>query len=172
MTGRVTITVPPGWAIVAGKARVRALMRGVGNEIAARAKAMIRAGSATKKRAAKRQSAAGGPPVSRTGDLVRGIKLKLRRDGEGVTIRDIAQGKDAAFYALFLEYGAKHSGTRVRTPWFNGRENRRQASKISNRVLAPHPFMEPALDQVVANGLADRVRAAVMTGLKFQRGAK
>jgi hypothetical protein len=38
MTVRLTITVPPGWAIVAGKAQVRAVMRGAGMEVAARTK--------------------------------------------------------------------------------------------------------------------------------------
>jgi hypothetical protein len=40
------------------------------------------------------------------------------------------------------------------------------------RVLQPRPFLGPALDQVIANGLADRVRAAITSGLKFQRGKK
>ena len=40
------------------------------------------------------------------------------------------------------------------------------------RILLPRPFLAPALDAVIAGGLADRVRAAVMTGLKFQRGDK
>jgi len=38
------------------------------------------------------------------------------------------------------------------------------------RVLLPRPFLGPALDRVIANGLADRVRAAILSGLKFQRG--
>jgi hypothetical protein len=40
------------------------------------------------------------------------------------------------------------------------------------RVLLPRPFLGPALDQVIANGLADQVRDAIMSGLKFQRGKK
>ena len=40
------------------------------------------------------------------------------------------------------------------------------------RVLLPRPFLGPALDAVIANGLLDRVQAAVMSGLKFQRGKK
>ena len=40
------------------------------------------------------------------------------------------------------------------------------------RVLLPRPFLGPALDQVIAGGLADRVRAAVMSGLKFERAKK
>jgi len=40
------------------------------------------------------------------------------------------------------------------------------------RVLQPRPFLGPALDAVIANGLADRVQAALISGLKFQRGKK
>jgi hypothetical protein len=40
------------------------------------------------------------------------------------------------------------------------------------RVLLPRPFLGPALDAVIADGLADRVQAALMSGLKFQRGKK
>jgi hypothetical protein len=40
------------------------------------------------------------------------------------------------------------------------------------RVLLPRPFLGPALDAVIANGLADRIQTALMSGLKFQRGKK
>ena len=40
------------------------------------------------------------------------------------------------------------------------------------RILLPRPFLGPALDAVIANGLLDRVQEAVMSGLKFQRGKK
>lgn len=40
------------------------------------------------------------------------------------------------------------------------------------RVLLPRPFLGPALDAVIANGLLDRVQSAVMSGLKFERGKK
>lgn len=40
------------------------------------------------------------------------------------------------------------------------------------RVMEPRPFLGPALDAVIAEGLVDRVRDAVMSGLKFQRGKK
>ena len=40
------------------------------------------------------------------------------------------------------------------------------------RVLQPRPFLGPALDKVIAGGLAERVRVAVMSGMKFQREKK
>ena len=50
---------------------------------------------------------------------------------------------------------------------------RMKRGAISNkRVLAPRPFLGPALDAVIGNGLLDRVQAAVSSGLKFQRGPK
>ena len=40
------------------------------------------------------------------------------------------------------------------------------------RVLLPRPFLGPALDAVIADGLADRVQAAIQSGLKFQRAKR
>ena len=40
------------------------------------------------------------------------------------------------------------------------------------RVLLPKPFLGPALDEVIASGLEDRIRTALMTGRKFQREKK
>ena len=48
---------------------------------------------------------------------------------------------------------------------------RKKRGAISRkRILEPRPFLGPALDAVIANGLAGRVKAAIMSGLKFQRG--
>lgn len=92
------ITVPPGYTIVAGKAQVRAVMRGVGAEVVARARAMIRAGSR------KHPSAPGEPPRSVSGKLARSGRARVWKDGEGVTIRF------SEFYARFLSLGAKGGG--------------------------------------------------------------
>jgi hypothetical protein len=94
----VNINVPAGWTIVAGKAQVRAVMGAAGNEVAARARAMIRSGS---RNAA---SQPGEPPHSVSSKLARSIRARVRKDGEGVTIRA------SEFYALFLSLGAKGGG--------------------------------------------------------------
>jgi hypothetical protein len=168
------ITVPPGYTIIAGKQQVRAVMAAAGGEVAAKARAMIRAGGR------KRPSLPGQPPRSVTGKLARSIRAKVRRDGEGVTIRE------SEFYALFLALGAKGGGgdahNRANILLAGERNwrgkvlrsvNRMKRSAISKkRVLLPRPSLGPALDQVIANGLADRVREAVVSGLKFQRGRK
>ncbi len=168
------ITVPPGYTIVAGKAQVRAVMRGVGAEVVARARAMIRAGSR------KHPSAPGEPPRSVSGKLARSGRARVWKDGEGVTIRF------SEFYARFLSLGAKGGGGDTHNKanillagqrnW-RGKilrtQNRMKAGAISKkRVLLPRPFLGPALDQVIANGLSDRVRDAIVSGLKFQRGKK
>jgi hypothetical protein len=48
----------------------------------------------------------------------------------------------------------------------------RRGAISKTRVLLPRPFLGPALDQVIANGLADRVRKAIESGLKFERAKK
>jgi hypothetical protein len=92
------ITVPPGWTIVAGKQQLRNVMAAAGNEVAATARAMIRAGSR------RRASQPGEPPRSVSGKLARSIRARPWKDGDGVTIRA------SAFYALFLSLGAKGGG--------------------------------------------------------------
>jgi len=92
------ITVPPGWTVIAGKNQVRAVLGAAGNEVAARARAMVRAGSR------KHPSLPGEPPRSVSGKLARSIRARVWKDGEGVTIRA------SEFYALFLSLGAKGGG--------------------------------------------------------------
>jgi len=158
------ITVPGGWTIVAGKQQVRAVMRGVGAEVVARARALIRTGSR------KHPSAPGEPPRSVSGKLARSIRARVWKDGEGVTIRA------SEFYALFLSRGAKGGGgdTGKASSFVSavsiGPRRMKRSAISKKRILLPRPFLEPALDQAIANGLADRVRVAVISGLKFQRG--
>jgi hypothetical protein len=161
----LNITVPPGWTIRAGKQQLRAVLRGAGAEVVARARALIRAGSR------KHPSLPGQPPRSVTGKLARSGRVRVWQDGEGVTIRF------TQFYALFLSLGAKGGGgdTSKAASFVNPHNSvglrRMKRSAISKkRVLLPRPFLGPALDQVIAHGLADRVREAVMSGIKFQRG--
>jgi hypothetical protein len=94
----LNIRVPPGWTITAGKKQVRAVMSAAGSEVAAKARAMIRAGSR------KGPSKPGEPPHSVSGKLARSIRSRPWKDGEGVTIRA------SEFYALFLSLGAKGGG--------------------------------------------------------------
>jgi hypothetical protein len=48
---------------------------------------------------------------------------------------------------------------------------RADPSAVSNKpVLIPCRFQAPAIDQAVANGLADRTHAAMSSGFGFQRG--
>jgi hypothetical protein len=92
------ITVPAGWTIAAGKQQLRAVLGAAGNEVAARARAMIRTGSR------KHPSLPGEPPRGVSGKLARSIRARVWKDSEGVTIRA------SEFYALFLSLGAKGGG--------------------------------------------------------------
>ena len=172
-----TISIPPGYSIIAGKTQLRKVLRAAGNEIAAKAKASIRQGAATKKRSAKRQSIPGQPPVGRTGNLARGIGVTIWRNGEGVTIKDKARSPrgSGAPYALFLEKGAQGgigSGKKGVTGRSNKKRGRVRVQIVGKRVLLPRPFIIPALEQVVASGLTDRVREAIINGLEFKRAPR
>lgn len=92
------IDVPPGWTVVAGKQQIRAVMLAAGNEVAAKARAMIHSGSR------KAPSKPGEPPHGVSGKLARSLRARLWKDGEGVTVRA------SEFYALFLSLGAKGGG--------------------------------------------------------------
>jgi len=160
------ITVPPGYTIIAGKTQLKAVLRGVGGEVVARARALIRAGSR------KHPSAPGEPPRSVSGKLARSIRARVWKDADGVTIRA------SEFYALFLSLGARGGGGDTSKVGnfipggLIGLRRMKRSAISRKRILLPRPFLGPALDQVIANGLADRVQAAIMSGMKFQRGRK
>ena len=90
--------MPKGWTVVAGKQQVRAVMLAAGNEVAAKARAMIHSGSR------KAPSKPGEPPHGVSGKLARSIRARVWKNGEGVTVRA------SEFYALFLSLGAKGGG--------------------------------------------------------------
>ena len=173
--------IPAGYTMVADKTELRRVLRGAGSEKVARARALVRAGAATRKRAATRQSVAGKPPVSRTGKLVRSMRVRVWKSGEGVSVVNFAESARGSHapYALFLEKGTQGgiaSGRKDvkgrRNQWKRINRKNTRVAVIGNRRVEPRPFMQPALDQTVANGLAERVRDAVVSGMKFRRGGK
>lgn len=173
---RLSVTVQPG-RLELDKKMLRATMRAVGAEVAGVARGLIRksAGSGRLYRG-RRSSAPGEPPVSLSGTLARSIKVTPYKSGEGVSIRD------TAFYALFLQAGARGGGgdTKNRGNILpagqigrRGRilrgKNRLKASAVSKtRVLLPRPFLTTALLSREAS-IAQRVAAAINQGVKFQR---
>lgn len=166
-----------GFWIELDKKHLRSVLRAAGAEIASVARALIRRSSGGGRfynykghRGARYQaSAPGQPPVSISGVLAKSIKVRPFKSGEGVAVRD------AAFYAKFLEIGAKGGGGNARgsnilPAGVGGRsQNRMKASAISkSRVLAPRPFLSAALDQRRAS-ITTRIEAAIAEGVKFQR---
>ena len=154
---RLQITIDSGYALVYGKKQLKALMRKAGGEIAATARALIRrstgggqdyrgSGGSSKYRGGYKPghytaSVPGQAPVSVTGTLANSIKVRPFKSGEGVAIRD------AAFYALFLQAGAKGP---------NG------------RVLMPRPFLTQALEQREAS-IGARIKASIVDDIEFRR---
>ena len=112
----LNISVPPGWTVVAGKQQIRAVMLGAENEVAAKARAIIRSGTR------KGPSKPGEPPHSVSGKLARSIRARAWKDGEGVTVRA------SEFYALFLSLGAKGGGG----------DTNNKASMVMERITSRH----------------------------------
>ena len=152
----------PSVALIYEKRRLKKLMRQAGQEVAAVARALIRrseGGGQTYYRDGRKYQAStpSGAPVSVTGELLRGIKVRPFKSGEGVAIRD------GVFYALFLEGGAKGGGRRGG----KGARNKRGAPQTS-RVLLPRPFLSLALAQRQAS-IGQRLRDSIVQDIAFKR---
>lgn len=107
-------------------------------------------------------SAPGQAPVSVTGTLARSIKSKLRRG----RVADVETIRDAAFYAKFLETGAKGGGP--------GKRNQRARGKTyvsGPRELKPRKFMSAALAQC-APDIRRRLADAAIQGVIMERVKK
>jgi len=184
MLSRLKITVP-SVALTFEKKLLRGTMRVAGTEVAAVARTLIRGkagagrgyygpgGSAAAYRGGYvkgryQASAAGASPVSVTGTLARSIKVKPFKSGEGVAVRD------NAFYALFLEAGARGgigSGKKGVKGIHNRRVKRGKSIARGSRVLEKRPFLTRALE-MKEGALGPRVRDAATQGIKLVRVKK
>ena len=114
-------------------------------------------------------SKAGEPPHGVSGKLARAIRARARTDGEDARVRA------SAFPALFLSLGAKGEGSGASeasslvSAVSIGPCRMKQSAIRERRIPLARPSLELALDRVIANGLADRMSVAVISGLKFQR---
>ena len=159
---KLDVKVSAGSLLSWDKKRLKKLMRQAGQEVAAVARALIRrseGGGRTYLRDGRRYqaSAPGQAPVRVSGALLRGIKVRPFKSGEGVAIRD------SEFYARILEGGARGGG-RVGG---KGARNRRGKPQTS-RVLLPRPFLSLALT-MRQGSLGQRIRAAVMDDVAFKK---
>jgi len=165
------------WGEVAlDKRRLKALMRSAGNDVKTKTARLIaqtsgsgrmyRGGGGSAYRGAYRPggyraSAPGDPPVMVSGTLRQSLKAYPYPSGEGFAVRE------RAFYALFLEAGARGGGNsgagarRVQT------RRHRARSVYTARVLAPRPHLDRVMEQEEAN-LQRRVRQALDEGLRWK----
>ncbi|HVB67974.1 MAG TPA: hypothetical protein VNE67_08985 [Acetobacteraceae bacterium] len=170
----------PAYELVYEKAHLRRVLRSAGAEVAAVAKQMIlrSAGSGRQYRGSGGgksyrgyrkgpyiASAPGQAPVSVTGTLARSLVVRPFRSGEGVAIRDLM------FYATILE-GGFAAGGRSAGKSSSMRKARaagsRQRRLSATRSMQPRPFLTAAL-AAREKSIGERVKAAVLEGIKFQR---
>lgn len=170
---RIEVVIP-SYALVYEKKKLRKVLLNAGQEIAAVTRKLIRMASKGKKGASK----PGQPPHSQSGLLLKSIKAKTwRKQGaDGVSIRDMA------YYALFLQVGAKGGGGDTHnkanilkageTNW-RGRvlrgQNRMKAGAVNKaRILLPRPFLSVALDQRKVS-IQERIQEAVLGDMQFRK---
>ena len=159
---RMEVSLTAGATLTLEKKALRRTMRQAGGEVAKEARSLIKQTSGGGKLyyisgGSYRASAAGSAPVKVTGALLRGIKVRVFKSGQGVAIRD------TAFYAVMLEAGAKGGGRRGG----KGVRNKRGLA-CTARVLAPRPFLSVALAKTQAD-IGPRIRAAIVEGIAFRK---
>jgi HK97 gp10 family phage protein len=118
---------------------LKATMRSLGGEIASKARSLIR--TATKQDKKGVYVKEDGPPISRSGNLLKSIKSSVSKSGDSVTIRDVA------YYSRFLE-GGTNNGI---------------------RSMKPHPFLGPAAKSVLNSGAKQRIVKSVVQGISFRK---
>lgn len=174
------------WGEVAlDKRELRNLMRSAGNDVRNKTARMLAAsqGSGRAYRGgggaayrgqyvarAYHASAPGEPPVAVSGTLRGSLRTYVYPTGEGFAVRE------RAFYAVFLEGGARGGGnpfgSRGASGGVPGRHRRHRArGKYTARVLAPRP----ALARVMAEQGPDldrRVRVALAQALTWKQTKK
>ncbi len=192
MDGSMRIAVRvPSYALTLDKKLMRGILRKAGAEVAAVARASIK-GSARGGRLYYGPGGSAGPyrggytpgrytastpgssPARVTGNLERKIKVLPFKSGDGVAVRD------TAFYALFLQAGAKGgggnrsagnllpAGGKFRGGKIRGAARLKASAISKTRVLVPRPFLTSAL-QARESSIAGRIQAAVVDGVEFKR---
>jgi hypothetical protein len=142
----------------------RKILRQVGQEIAAAARAML--GRASHKKGTHTPSQPGSPPASLTGLLRRSIKVSQR--GDRVKIKATATNPKGAPYGVFMEAGSVGGGGKGNANL--GRSHKRGGSKgtiQTSRVQAARPFLSVA----VAAGIKDlgpRLAEAMRQGIDLK----
>lgn len=155
---------------------MRKLMRSAGNDVKTKTQRLINAtsggGRLTQyhgdRKGSYRASVPGEPPVRASGTLRASLRAYPYKSGEGFAVRA------RAFYALFLEAGAKGGGNpfggrpAASAEWRARSKRKRARGRYTIRTLEPRPF----LDRVMAEQEADlkrRVRLAIDQGLTWKQ---
>lgn len=156
------------WGVFAFDKRAqRALMRGAANDIKAKTARLISrtgGGGRTYHRGAKTYtaSAPGEPPVLVSGTLKGSMKSYVFKDGDGFAVRQ------RAFYALFLETGARGGRAGSRAGIARARRQRRKQAPTSVRVLEPRPSLDVVMNREEKN-VETRLRKAIDQGMTWRQ---
>jgi hypothetical protein len=168
------MTVTSWGSVALDKRELRKVLRSAGNDVKTKTARMINQSQGGGRMYSGptgryRASAPGSPPVRVLGALRSSLKTYVYRTGEGFAVRA------RAFYALFLEVGARgggNPGSRA-VRGVNRRTGRRLRAKgvYNARVLEPRPFLDRVLARE-APELNRRVGDAVLRGMTWKQTAR
>jgi hypothetical protein len=134
------------------------VMMAAGREVAAQARTLIARKLPKNSKQRHVVSQAGSPPNSITGTLRKSITVRaFRKPKIGARV------VDTAFYAKFLEVGAKGGGGRK-----GNKRKKKTAPPAGVRVLQPHPFISTAMS-MKRSSIDKRVKGVVRDGLSWVR---
>ena len=170
------LTVTSWGEVHLDKREMSKLMRSAGADVKSKTAKLINTtsggGRATQYRGDKagsyRASMPGDPPVRASGTLRASLRAYPFKSGEGFAVRA------RAFYALFLEAGAKGGGNpyggrpAASAEWRTRSKRHRARGRYTIRTLEPRPFLDRVMAQEEAN-ITRRVRLALDQGLTWKQ---
>lgn len=136
------------------KKPMRQAMRQAATEEVRRVKSVLRNTGGGRTYGHHTAAAPGMPPASLTGQLLRGVKARVTKNGLGFTLYDRQP------YAVMQEAGSSGGGGR------RGSRNRR-GKPVTKRLQPAHPFISAILKQDFSK-IQKRMVAAINQGIAFK----
>jgi hypothetical protein len=167
------ITVTSWGEVRVDNREMKKLLRAAGNDVRTKTARLINlshGGGRSYSGPSGRYSAStpGSPPVRVSGGLRTSLKTYVYKSGEGFAVRA------RAFYALFLEAGARGGGNpfggrpAAAAEWRGRTKRRRAKGRYTSRVLEPRPFLDRVMTQQ-APEITRRLHAAFARALTWKQ---
>lgn len=147
--------IVPSYSILYGKKHLRTALKAAAKMVIAKARSLIQPKGTISK--------PGQAPASRTGNLAKNFKTKMGKTS--IVVMDNAKSAEGdAFYARFLETGAKGGGRAGANKRQKRGGQRNIVALSSKREMEPRPFLTTAVE-VLSNDIQRMITASVKADL-------